>query len=65
METSDKEGLPWKSKLIVTTAGIVVKLFERFVNSEKLMNDYFVSCSSSHVALLSLKTLKSVVHDMK
>ena len=37
--------------------GIIVKLFEHFLNSASLMNEYHVSRLNSRVALLAIKEL--------
>ena len=57
IDLRDKGGLIWPSKLIVMLSGSIIKIFERFIQSENLMNDYYASCSSSRVALLALKNL--------
>ena len=57
----DGGGLRWPSKIIVMLTGIIIKIFERFLECDDHMNDYFISCSSSRIALL---TLKSMAHEM-
>ena len=57
----DKDSLIWPSKLIVILSGMIIKLFEQFIQSENFMNDYYESCSFSYVALLALK---NVVYNM-
>ena len=57
----DEGGLRWPSKIIVVLTGTIIKIFERFLECEDHVNDYFISCSSSRVALL---TLKRMVHDI-
>ena len=61
IDLRDRGSLMWPSKIIITLSGVILKLFERFVQSENLMNDCFASCSSCRV---SMPTLKSLVHDM-
>ena len=46
IDARNKGGLIWPSKLIVILLGSMIKIFERFVQSENLMNDYHASCSS-------------------
>ena len=55
IDLRDKGGLIWPSKLIVMLPGSIIKIFERFIQLENLMNDHCASCSSSRVALLALK----------
>ena len=57
IDLRDEGGLTWPSKIEVLICGIVINIFERFLNSDSLKNDYFASCSSSRVALLTFKEM--------
>ena len=61
MELRDEGGLIWPSKIIVIMYGIIKIIFEEFLQSETLLNDYHHSCSSSRVALM---TLKEIIFDI-
>lgn len=56
IELRDDGGLIWPSKIIIIVRGIIKTIFERFLQSETLLNDYH-HCSSSCVALITLKQM--------
>ena len=47
----------WLSSIVVLLCGIIIQLFEEILKSNRLMNDYYVSCSSGRVALIVLKQM--------
>ena len=61
MELRDEGGLTWQSMLVVLICGAMIKIFQQFIKTESMMNDYCVSCSSSRVAL---RKLKCIVYDI-
>ena len=57
----DEDGLRWPSKIIAILTGVIIKVFQRFLDCENCTNDYCISCSSSRVCLL---TLKGIMHNV-
>ena len=53
----DEGGLMWPSHVAVLLCGIIIKCFEKILNSNSLMKDCSMSCSNSRVALLAVKEM--------
>ena len=57
IELRDKGSLISPSKITVLLTGLIIKSFEKFLNLEDKLNEHCLSCSSSRVALKSLKEI--------
>ena len=57
----DNGGLIWPSRIIVLLTGLNIKIFETFINSENMMNEYYLASSSS---CTMLATLKEIIWDI-
>ena len=44
-------------KIIVLIAGLIIKVFETFLNSEVMMNECYLAASSSRIVLTALKEI--------
>jgi len=69
MNLRDKGGLIWPSKIVVLMTGLTIKAFESFLDSENMMNEYYIAASSSRIVLTALDEiirdifLKSYLHN--
>ena len=69
MDLRDKGGLIWPSKIVVLLAGLIIKVFETFLDSENVMNERYLAASSSRIVLTALDEiimdmlLKSHLHN--
>ena len=56
-ELKDNVDLIWKSKIIALLSGLIIKVFDIFISSKNKTNECYLSCSSSHAVLITLKDI--------